>query len=168
MSGSLDPLFAVYGVRFHFTLEGVESDTSTMKPWIYRTDPGLDAVRAEAAAVWPTIDFTRGGVEPDWRMRVLTSITVVRRVEAPWAVWWFSHLTFRLGRTDGELRASFERFVARHEPYQDRLSRLTSAEEIEYARGERVCLMGAQERWRWKTICTCETCVANGWAIIAH
>ncbi len=65
-----------------------------------------------------------------------------------WCLQWFSHYTFDVGQTDAEVLKSFEDFVSRKE----------SLSEKEY------CLMGADDRWRWKGTdgkdapCRCEGC----------
>lgn len=96
-----------------------------------------------------------------------------------WCCSWFEHWTFDVGQTDAEALASFERYVRRHEFYQDWPHEvLTDADlkrrGIEY----RVCLMGAEDRWRWSggpgpedrtaPPCRCEHCTAQGKLRIGH
>lgn len=143
--------FPLYGVVYYYdTGAGTKTETTSLvRPWLYRSDPGAQEVAREALRVWPTINF-----RDDTRARRLLRIEVTRKEDAAWALWWFSHVTFRAGRTDEELRESFERFVTKHEPYQD---------EPGYQ-----CLMGAEDRWRWKPFCECEGCRMNDFALIAH
>lgn len=79
-----------------------------------------------------------------------------------WCCQWFSHYSFATHLSDDELRDSFAEFVGRHRSHERR----GSEEQDEYhARVEpanRVCLMGAEERWRWKGPCRCEHCEARG------
>jgi hypothetical protein len=152
-----DPAFPLYRVTFHFGGgEGTSLDetTSTMRPWLYLTDPGHEAVLAEATRVWPNLNW-RG--KP--RVRRLLKIDVKWKGEVPWALAWFSHQTFRVGRTDEQLHESFERWVQRWEQYQDHL--LSAPKDVP-------CLMGAEDRWRWKAVCACEVCVRDDLAVIAH
>ena len=150
-----DPVFPLYAVTFHF--DGGDDTkaetTSTMRPWLYTTDPGPWAVFAEAVAVWPTLNW-RG--EP--RTRRLLAIEIEQRSSVPWALGWFSHETYRDGRSDEELRESFERWVRRWEEYQGNLHDSPGVP----------CLMGAEDRWRWKPLCTCEKCLREARAMIAH
>ena len=83
-----------------------------------------------------------------------------------WCLTWFSHFTFDDGRTDKEFLESFERYVRRYDHMQD------------YYPGEMpeeyICLMGAQDRWRWsakeedKAPCRCEHCKEQGVVRIDH
>jgi hypothetical protein len=150
-----DPVFPLYAVVFHFDCgEGTEPETTTlMRPWLYKVDPGPEAVEAEAREAWPKINW-RGEV----RERRLLRVEVTRKPDVPWVVGWFSHETFRAGRTDDELRDSFERFVSLHERFQDRLER----------HPDHPCLMGAEDRWRWKPFCDCERCRERDIAMVAH
>lgn len=80
-----------------------------------------------------------------------------------WCLEWFCHWTFDDGRSDEEYLASFERFVRRMEQLP----------EGEY------CLMGAEDRWRWrgttddgrgetKPPCRCAGCKEAGVVRINH
>lgn len=61
-----------------------------------------------------------------------------------WCLDWFSHYTFDNRQSDSDLYESFERYVRRYE-YQQNLS----PEEIAKLSDKYVCLMGAEDRWRW-------------------
>jgi hypothetical protein len=127
-----------------------------MKPWIFKEDPGEVSVEAQALTVWPTINWR----DETPKERSLVRIEVTRCEDAAWALGWFSHETFRAGRTDEELLDSFERFVAKHAHYQD--------DPGAYKRPGYHCLMGAQDRWRWKEICRCATCIERDIVFIGH
>lgn len=150
-----DPTFPLYGVRFHFDAgEGTEPESTTlMRPWLYKTDPGFTAVRADAERVWPTVNW-RG----EARVRRFSHVSIELRGCVPWALAWFAHQTFRAGRTDEELRDSFERWVQRWGQYQDHHPLPDGVP----------CLMGAEDRWRWKNPCACDVCVRDDLAVIAH
>lgn len=88
-----------------------------------------------------------------------------------WAVWWltwFQHATFDVGLSDDEVLLSFQKHC-------DRETR-----KAQYA-GKEVCLMGAEDRWRWKGAdpdgapgsdspppCRCKHCKAAGLVRIGH
>lgn len=89
-----------------------------------------------------------------------------------WELTWFSHRTYDLGQTDEQARDSFEQYVQRHEGYQ---------REPDYYKVEgRLCLMGAEDRYRWKSKnaigeedyeqvpCRCEHCKKAGYLVIDH
>lgn len=147
-----DPEFPLYRVVYHFTVDGAEEFTTLMDPWLYAVDPGEDVVRVAAEAKWSKINWHG---EP--KNRTLVRIDVKRKPDTPWALAWFAHKSIRAGRTDAELRDSFDRYVSRYEHLRER------HDDPEY-----VCLMGAEDRWRWKDPCACETCVKNDWAVITH
>lgn len=90
-----------------------------------------------------------------------------------WNLTWFQHETFDVGQTDQEALESFRKYVKRHR-YDDK-----------YWGGDKlinsVCLMGAQDRYRWrgaepngesssdsKPPCRCRFCKEQGVIRIAH
>ncbi len=89
-----------------------------------------------------------------------------------WGLAWFCHSTFPRGRSDAELVRSFSNYVSRHAYYQDRLGSDEVVRGVEY----RVCLMGAEDRWRWRgehddhdtPICRCEGCTKYGVVRVNH
>jgi len=152
-----DMVFPLYHVTFGYDAgDGTEVETtSPMRPWLYPTEPGPMAVVVRALTVWPTLKWRR---EPE-RDRRLVYVEIIRKPDVPWALGWFTHQTFRVGRSDDELRSSFERWVRRWEQYQ---------EDLRHAPTDTPCLMGAEDRWRWQPFCPCETCKRNDVAMIAH
>lgn len=81
-----------------------------------------------------------------------------------WCLTWFSHQTRNVHLSDEDLLESFRRFVERMYPAHDRLRY-----DYQHDDGrEYYCLMGAEDRWRWKGPCRCEHCVAQGVTRIDH
>lgn len=153
-----DPEFPLYSVVYEYdTGEGTKvQTTSLMRPWLFKVDPGAEEVERQARAVWPTIRFR----ETNGRDCRLLGVNVEHKGDVPWALGWFTHQTFRAGRTDEELRESFQRFVDLHAYYQD--------DSDAWKRPGYHCLMGAQDRWRWKPFCECDNCKRDDVAMIAH
>lgn len=60
-----------------------------------------------------------------------------------WCLDWFSHWTWDTGQTDRQALASFTRYVNRYRHMQDHFSPEVYGEDY-------ICLMGAEDRWRWK------------------
>jgi hypothetical protein len=151
MSMPDDPVFPLYNVVFSYDGGNGTSEetTRTMRPWLYKDDPGSYEVCKQAVTTWPTVSWP-GAARP----RRLLAIEIERKPDVPWALGWFSHETYRIGRSDDELRASFERWVRRWEYLQNQPTV--------------PCLMGAQDRWRWKPWCTCRNCTQNDRALIGH
>ena len=97
-------------------------------------------------------------------------ITITGPKYETWCLTWFQHFTFDDGRPDKEFLESFERYVHRYEYMQD------------YPPGSMpggyVCLMGAEDRWRWTGAmegyertpvpCRCEHCKEQGVVRIGH
>ena len=79
-----------------------------------------------------------------------------------WVLRWFQHETRNVYLSDDELLASFALFVNRKMPGHIALT-------CQVRDGaEWYCLMGAEDRWRWKGPCRCEHCVEQGVARIDH
>ena len=88
-----------------------------------------------------------------------------------WCLTWFQHWTWRDGRSDKEILDSFQEYVFRIED----LNR-------ERPQNEQICLMGAEDRWRWKGSktggngpeddtdppCNCKHCKEQGVVRIGH
>jgi hypothetical protein len=88
-----------------------------------------------------------------------------------WCEGWFSHWTFDCGQSDEEVLASFRAYVDRVERIQER----ERWDGIEYRSR---CLMGAEDRWRWRASpecgiespppCRCDDCKKFGLVRIDH
>lgn len=78
-----------------------------------------------------------------------------------WTLRWFQHETRNVHLSDDELLASFACFVSRKMPGQYALDFNIKGEE-------KYCLMGAEDRWRWKGPCRCEHCIEQGVVRIDH
>lgn len=92
--------------------------------------------------------------------RDLGAIVVGSRQPAEWTPWascWFSHKTYRFGRDDGELLASFDRYVRNAKREAAKLPGLYPESS----------LMGAEDRYRWK-ICDCDECTTGPAVAINH
>lgn len=81
----------------------------------------------------------------------LVSLSVEYIGDYSWCLTWFSHYTYDNGQTDMEFLDSFEEFVQGLE-----------LDDSKY------CLMGADERWRWKGVCRCVHCKEKGRVTIDH
>lgn len=61
-----------------------------------------------------------------------------------WCLGWFDHYTFDIGQSDSDLYESFEKYVRRYEHMQN-----IPVEKIEEYGDSYLCLMGAEDRYRW-------------------
>jgi hypothetical protein len=128
---------------------------------MYKTDPGEDNVLIEWQEWWDR--YVKEKLEGKNPSR--PAIKITRKFYETWCLTWFQHHTFDDGRSDDEFLRSFERYVQRHEQNQD------------YNNPDYICLMGAEDRWRWKgdsTIegskppCRCSYCQEQGVVRIGH
>ena len=89
----------------------------------------------------------------------LETLNIEYKEHESWIIEWFGHKTFDVGLTDDEVLSSFERFVRRKEELGE----------------DKYCLMGANDRWRWKgeteehsPPCRCKHCKDQGVVRISH
>jgi hypothetical protein len=83
-----------------------------------------------------------------------------------WCLTWFSHYTYNIHLTDEELLASFDQFVWDKLPLHRNLE--IWPPERRDPNMKTYCLMGAEDRWRWKGPCHCKHCKAQGITRIDH
>ncbi len=96
-----------------------------------------------------------------------TKSTVKDKGRHAWCLSWFSHFTYNTGLDDGELIASFENYVREVERHNEAHGHydafINDADRDSY-----ICLMGAEDRWRWEGPCRCEHCKKAGVVRIDH
>ena len=108
---------------------------------MYRDRVADDVLVKEAREWWKT--FEKKGENPS-RLKVVVEYVG----DEVWCPSWFSHWMFDEGQTDREVLESFSRYV-------DRVQRKNVSNghgETDAALGNDapfVCLMGAEDRWRW-------------------
>jgi len=92
-----------------------------------------------------------------------------------WYCMWFNHFTFDDGRTDHEYLQSFARYVERMKRRNAEARDAFVPTESQQYFLEPHCLMGAEDRLRWKgednmpnCVCRCEACRKRGMVAINH
>jgi len=84
-----------------------------------------------------------------------------------WVLNWFNHMTLNVHLSDEDLLRSFRNYVDRITSQNERNGHYHNnqnpSSKLPY-----VCLMGADDRWRWKGPCRCEHCVRRGVTFIDH
>ena len=137
---------------------------------MYRVHPSLGMVAADARIWWQK--YAKGKVAPNNPRQETIKVSLFW-----WETWcpgWFSHHTFDVGLDDAGVLASFQRYVDRTQDYNRQHSRI-----INDSWQEPLCLMGAEDRWRWcgtadekgnrtDPPCRCEHCRKAGILIIGH
>jgi len=87
-----------------------------------------------------------------------------------WVMTWFSHKTFTVFETEEEAFSDFSRYLNEewgvienfHHSYE-----IYDDPKLFYEDKTPACLMGAEDRWRWK-FCGCDKCKELGITIINH
>lgn len=149
--------------HFGGSLDGVVHDEfALMAPEVFPREPD-ERVLNHLAVVerWDTLIRRPYARDETVTREELGAILIGHRRKtewAPWAMCWFSHLTYRFGRDDGEILASFERYV--------RAAQRHNAKLPEY-HPDSISLMGAEDRWRWK-LCDCASCSRGPTVAINH
>lgn len=106
-----------------------------------RDDPGRDEIERWAVEEW----WPQVRAKYEDRNPADPQVTVKGPRWEIWQLTWFQHKTFDVGQTDEEALASFERYVRRYEHMQG----LPTSYQIDRFRDDYICLMGAEDRWRW-------------------
>jgi len=159
-----DPAYPIYRIIVKWRGPKGKDDTSFYK--MYREDPGKDAVLAWLKDEWWP-QFCRHPRRASKRLSD-PSFEIRGPYHETWCLEWFCHYTFDMGQTDEEALASFERYVRRHEHKQ----------RPGYRGDDYICLMGAEDRWRWygeppveagnPPPCRCRHCQEQGVLRIGH
>lgn len=186
-AGSKDELFPVYSwtvrcmipqreeLQQHYEHYDLED---CMSGWVWMSSGGdtmlksVESFDLEAAhhfAVVEGIEKSRGGcraaefcVDPTPRM-------------ATWHLTWFCHETHQKFDSDEEALRSFERYVDWAERYCASHSEVKTFKDGSHYVDKPICLMGAEDRWRWRgegyddpPPCKCEHCLEHGATRINH
>jgi len=135
----------------------------------YREPPTPEKLESEIRKFWlANLTAERsGGQMPtlaDRGAKFLGYSVTVAEIET-WCQTWFQHVSLNTHLSDDELLESFHQFVDRKRPADFNLQVLQGPKQegVEY-----YCLMGAEDRWRWKGPCRCKHCVEQGIARIDH
>lgn len=97
----------------------------------------------------------------------LISLEVELKEYESWNCVWFSHETRNIHLTDSELLRSFSDFVNRKKGENVENGHFPTDMILDNKKPY-YCLMGAEDRWRWKGPCRCKHCVKFGVVIIDH
>jgi hypothetical protein len=157
--------FPQYRVSVGFTriIDGERKKDASHRasPLAYPEPVPIEVVQADAQKFWDEIKHEYDSSED-------VEIKIGDEFVETWIEGWFSHWTYRLGRTDKELLQSFSDYVMRAECHNERVRNT--------GEGRERCLMGAEDRYRWKgdgrkgtpAPCNCEHCIEHGITRIDH
>lgn len=132
---------------------------------MYREARDLEEIKKELLLDWwPR--YKKKGLNPSE-----PDILVTFERQETWCPGWFCHWTFDTEPDDATVCASFDAYVERMQESNYRISRYPD---------NPVCLMGAEDRWRWhgtrtgdasehtEPPCRCEHCRKRGVVVIGH
>lgn len=158
-----EPTFQMFHGYVAFTRiidgERKKDGASFISPLTYQEPVTREKAEADLRELWESIKHKYDSPED-------VVFKLGEEFRDTWVEGWFSHWTYRMGRTDEEILSSFDNYVTRIEAANWRAKH----------RGEQErCLMGAEDRWRWRgskegspAPCRCEHCEKGGIARIDH
>jgi len=167
--------YPIYYVGSAFTWDGMNSKIdhdSTGGDIMFKTDPGIHGALEHAQFMWenyfvhqkPRFTKEDKGSYLERNVQLIRHFVEFRGYET-WCLLWFQHYTLNIHLSDEELLLSFEMFVRKKEPLQRNLDVPLKYRDPTIGT---YCLMGAEDRWRWKGPCRCEYCRAQGVVRIDH
>ena len=173
-----------YHDRYGHTLRPAEPTESLVFDKMYPHHPSRESLAADVARFWLlNLTAQRGSLPSlaDQGAKLLGYEIEFRGYEA-WCSEWFGHYTLNTHLSDQELLQSFANFVARKRQADWNLQHLSLTSEdkdeptemlylgqpVRLYPTEYYCLMGAEDRWRWKGPCRCEHCQRLGIVRINH
>jgi len=162
-------LYPAYAVSASTLEDYYTPNRHTWPDWMERQELTDRQLHDAAWARFAKVQQTALAYDPDRPTRSVVDrmkcsrMTTKRLGMVPWVCGWFSHQTFRDGRSDDEIYNSFSAWVEQYRWMQD-----LSYVDFEKNHGQPyVCLMGAEDHWRWK-LCECQTCKDEGVAVFTH
>jgi len=148
-------------------------DNSTSFYQMYKEDPGFESVVKKAKEWWvahldekPRNKEDKPLKEKNPKLKELKAEFVEKET---WCLTWFSHYTYNIHLSDEKLRESFGDFIFRKEKKNVESGHFRN--EINMNKKDTkgyYCLMGAEDRWRWKGPCHCKHCIKRGLTRIDH
>ena len=162
--------YPIYRLWIHFNDKEHNVDNSRMFKERLSSGEVLDALRD---FIDRNLDAKRTGSDGEYTLREFPGLTQVEigckylRHET-WCCNWFNHYTFNTHLTDEELLESFSAYVARHQDEQLKPNESLDEHRERTSSGNYICLMGADDRWRWEVPCRCKDCQKRGVVTIDH
>ena len=166
-------LYPAYTASAHVMEDDYVPNTVSWMDWMEREELSDDALENAGWARFASHQQTSLTLNPDRPHRSVvgkmkcSKMNVKRLGLQPWTLTWFAHQTFRDDRSDEQLHLSFHEYVDKYRWHQEE-HRYHGPAEFEKRFGEPyVCLMGAEDTWRWK-LCECQLCKDKGIAVFEH
>lgn len=151
-----DRAYPIFRIEAHFKHDGYEKDYCGSER-MYQEVPPAGVLIKDMDEWWQSILNKEPIGEDKTPIRDKHPILYHLRIRLieyeTWCLRWFSHYTYIDVRSDDELLQSFYRFRSRKLPLHLK---------------EEYCLMGAEDMWRIKPPCHCESCQKLGITHIVH
>ena len=135
------PIYPIYHVSLKWLKQdGTPNGTSGD---VMLREPNATEINRVAFA-WLKQAVEKDGVDP-----TSIDVTIELKLWEEWCLTWFSHYTFDIGQSDAEALESFEDYVCRTMAYNRRNQIRVEMEGGDFFYRDPICLMGAEDRWRW-------------------
>jgi hypothetical protein len=169
-------LTSIYRTRVEFVRDDYPNGTVQQHDFLFAPGPDdtLENAQAHALDLWEDhLDATikhgpcAGMTNLQANMQYTKLDTEFLRKDT-WLLRWFFHLSLNHHLTDALLLTSFFRYLGR----VARFNRANGHGEHDHFDLDNkqpfICVMGANDLWRWKGPCRCQECVKNGLTRIDH
>lgn len=162
--------YRIYNIRAIWNQPGYQNNSTSITVGLKDDEPLFDMIE------WWN-NYKSSDKNKDKQPFELIKLENVFLGRYSWWLDWFCHKTFNKFSSFEEAKDDFERFLT-EEIHADfgyysneelHYGAERHNEKLKYEDGSRICLMGAEQIWRWRE-CECEAC-KNGkslWTVIAH
>lgn len=163
------PKYPIYQFSATWNQDGFKNKSTSFSR-MYKCDPGISGARQDAIEWFERMVDSKecfDGTMLKDKNPQLISLQVKLIGNESWCLTWFSHYTHNIHLSDSELLASFDEFVGEkmllnvHNGHH-------ATDMVMDNKAPYYCLMGADDRWRWKGPCRCDKCVEYGVTRIDH
>lgn len=141
--------YSIYFTKASWTQNNLDYNNGCSFYKMYKEDPGINSVNQFAMKWIEELLSEEKYKDKNCQLIQLECKFVEQEV---WCLGWFNHYTYNTHLSDSELKSSFASYIDRQL----------------MEKGEKVCLMGAEDLWRWEGPCRCEHCTKQGITYIDH
>jgi len=153
---------------------GLDYANSTSLSRMYREETSPEQARQDAMEWWEAfIKLPHGHRKEEGPSLVEIGVDLLKLEcwlfeKETWCLHWFNHHTYNIHLSDDELFKSFDEFCYRKRVANMKAGHHNNDWSEHGEKGKYYCLMGAEQRWRWKGPCHCEHCEKAGLTRIDH
>jgi hypothetical protein len=159
-----EKIFPIFITSATWSQDDLDRNNGTSFYRMYPIGTTIEQARQDAIKWWEELITSEKYADKNPQ---LISLNVRFFANDTWCITWFSHYTLNTHLSDAELLTSFENFTTRK-----RVENYNNGHDYDDRRDEAwgpfYCLMGAEDRWRWKDPCRCASCQKRGLVRIDH